>query len=78
MNTPRAILTGVLLQLPQGERFTCCQPPNRSSAGGGFAIASTAAGRALIAMRLDQATGAISPCDGECSAAFPRCPAWVR
>jgi hypothetical protein len=78
MNTPRAILTGFALIAGaiafHGVANTQTAPEPRSE----FTITSAAVGRALVTMRLNKATGAVSLCDGEGSAALPRCTAWVR
>jgi hypothetical protein len=78
MNTPQAILTGFALIAGaitfHGVANTQTAPEPR----GDFTITSAAVGRALVTMRLNRATGAVSLCDGEGSAALPRCTAWVR
>jgi hypothetical protein len=45
---------------------------------GTFEVTSSTVGRALVVMRLNRVTGAVSLCDGEGSASIPRCTAWVR
>ena len=78
MNTPQAILTGFALIAAAIAFHGVANPQTTAEPRGAFTITSAAVGRALVTMRLNQATGAVSLCDGEGSAALPRCTAWVR
>ena len=65
MNTPHAILTGFALVAAaialHGVANTQTSPEHPAA---GYEITSAAVGRALVTMRLNRATGAVSLCDG--------------
>lgn len=78
MNTPQAILAGFALVAGAIALHGVANTQTSAEPSTGFAVTSAAVGRALVAFRVNRATGAVSLCDGEGSASLPRCTAWVR
>jgi hypothetical protein len=78
MTTPQAILTGFALVAAAVALHGVANTQTTPEPAGGYDITSAAVGRALIVMRINRSTGAVSLCDGEGSASLPRCTAWVR
>jgi hypothetical protein len=78
MTSAHAILAGFAL-VAAAIAFHGVGNTQASTEGPGtFEVTSSTVGRALVVMRLNRITGAVSLCDGEGSASIPRCTAWVR